>query len=237
MEAEQTGTERPQAPRHRSAGGRLLAWAVILGLAALVFWLASERNARQWFLVPEDGELVVKKGMPFPAGRARFKTDDPQLAQTYAPVKPPAGAPAPGEQAFDDRAALDQALYDLLSRWARDDIETEKPELVARGLAWVARAERLAGVSAAQREDLRALRGESGFYEAMWLLERGAEDLRLAREKLRLASDSPTRHAAEAFVLLRRLDPLVEEAFRTRASAPRPGEKPAAPPAPASAPR
>jgi hypothetical protein len=237
MGAEQTDTERPQAPRHRSAGGRLLAWAVILALAALVFWLASERNARQWFLVPEDGELVVKKGMPFPAGRARFKTDDPQLAQTYAPVKPPAGAPAAGEQAFDDRAALDQALYDLLSRWARDDIETEKPELVARGLAWVARAERLAGVSAAQREDLRALRGESGFYEAMWLLERGAEDLRLAREKLRLAADSPTRHAAEAFVLLRRLDPLVEEAFRARASAPRPGEKHAAPPAPAPAPR
>jgi hypothetical protein len=148
-------------------------------------------------------------------------------------VKPPPGAPAPGERAFDDRAALDQALYDLLSRWARDDIATEKPELVARGLAWVARAERLAGVSAAQREDLRALRGESGYYEALWLLERGAEDLRLAREKLRLAADSPTRHSADAFVLLRRLDPLVEEAFKTQASSPRPGEKPAPPPPPA----
>jgi hypothetical protein len=237
MEAEQTAAARPKAPRPHSLGSRLLAWAVILGLAALVFWLASERNARQWFLVPEDGELVVKKGMPFPAGRARFKTDDPQIAQTYAPVRPPPGSPATGEQAFDDRAALDQALYDLLSRWARDDIATEKPELVARGLAWVARAERLAGVSAAQREDLRALRGESGFYEALWLLERGAEDLRLAREKLRLAADSPTRHAAEAFVLLRRIDPLVEDAFKARAAAPRPGEKPAAPPASAPAPR
>jgi hypothetical protein len=237
MEAEQTGTAKAKAPRPRSPGSRLLAWAVILGLAAVVFWLASERNARQWFLVPEDGELVVKKGMPFPAGRSRFKTDDPQLAQTYAPVKPPPGAPAPGERAFDDRAALDQALYDLLSRWARDDIATEKPELVARGLAWVARAERLPGVSASQREDLRALRGESGYYEALWLLERGAEDLRLAREKLRLAADSPTRHSADAFVLLRRLDPLVEEAFKTQASSPRPGEKPAPSPAPPPAPR
>jgi hypothetical protein len=237
MEAEQTGTPRAKAPRPRSPGRRLLAWTVILGLAALVFWLASERNARQWFLVPEDGELVVKKGMPFPAGRARFKTDDPQLAQTYAPVKPPAGAPAPGERAFDDRAALDQALYDLLSRWARDDIATEKPELVARGLAWVGRAERLPGVSASQREDLRALRGESGYYEALWLLERGAEDLRLAREKLRLAADSPTRHSADAFVLLRRLDPLVEEAFKTQASSPRPGERPSPSPVPPPAPR
>jgi hypothetical protein len=235
MEAEATGTGKAAAPRPHSAGRQLIAWVVILGLAALVFWLASERNARQWFLVPEDGELVVKKGMPFPAGRARFKTDDAQLAQTYAPVKAPPGAPVPAEQAFDDRAALDQALYDLLSRWARDDIATEKPELVARGLAWVARAERLPGVSASQREDLRALRGESGYYEALWLLERGAEDLRLAREKLRLAADSPTRHAAEAFVLLRRLDPLVEEAFKTRATTTVAAEKPTAPPAAAPA--
>jgi hypothetical protein len=237
MEAETTGTAPAKAPRHHSPGRQLLAWAIILGLAALVFWLASERNARQWFLVPEDGELVVKKGMPFPAGRARFKADDPQLAEAYAPVKPPPGAPAPGEQAFDDRSALDQALYDLLSRWARDDIATEKPELVARGLAFVARAERLAGVSASQREDLRALRGESGYYEALWLLERGVEDLRLARERLRLAADSPTRHAAEAFVLVRRLDPLVEEAFKARASVSRPGEKPGSPPAPPAVPR
>jgi hypothetical protein len=232
MDAEKTPI--PKLRRH-SPGKQLLAWAIIAGLAALVLWLASERNARQWFLVPEEGQLTVKRGILFPAGRARFKTDDPVAAQTYAPLKPPAGAALPPEQSFDDRAGLDQALYDLLSRWARQDIASEKPELLERGLGYVARGERLAGVSAAQREDLRALRAESGYYEALWLLERGAEDLRLAREKLRLAADSPSRHAADALVLLHRVDALVEEASKaSRYAAERPNRKEAAGPAPTS---
>jgi hypothetical protein len=233
MDAEKKETPKP---RRQSPGRQILAWLIIVGLAALVLWLASERNARQWFLVPEDGQLVVKKGIPFFAGRARFKTDDPAVAQTYAPLKPPAGVPLPAEQTFDDRAGLDQALYDLLSRWARDDIASEKPELLERGLGYVVRGERLAGISAAQREDLRALRAESGYFEALWLLERGAEDLRLAREKLRLTADSPSRHAADALVLLRRVDPLVEAAFQASRHAGATGQKDAAAAPPSSTP-
>jgi hypothetical protein len=201
------------AARPHSTGRSLAITALVLVLLAAVLWLASERNARQWFLVPEDGQLVVKKGVLFLTGRSSFKTDDPTLAQTYAPLRPPLGAPPPAEQAFDDRGGLDQGIYDILSRWARDDISSEDPQRLERGLAYITRAERLPGVSAAQRDDLRKLRGESGFYEAKSLLERGAEDLRLAREKLRLAADSPTRHAADASVLLRRIEPLVEETF------------------------
>lgn len=225
------------APRPRGAPARhLLAWVLALGLGALAFWLASERNARRWILAPEGGELVVKKGLAFPAGSARFKTDDPGLAQTYAPVKPPAGVPLPSEQSFDDRGGLDQALYELLSRWAREDIASEQPERLERGLAFVARAERLPGISAAQREDLRALRGESGYYEALWLLERGVEDLRLARDRLSIAANSSTRRAPEAAVLLRTVESLMERALEaTRAVAatrpPRAAEPAAAPPA------
>ncbi len=199
--------------RSHSPARSLAITALVLALLAAVLWLASERNAHQWFLVPEDGQLVVKKGVLFLTGRSSFKTDDPALAQTYAPLRPPPGTPLAAEQAFDDRGGLDQAIYGILSRWARDDIGSEDPQRLERGLSYIARAERLPGVSAAQRDDLRSLRGESGFYEAKSLLERGAENLRLAREKLRLAADSPTRHAADAAVLLRRIEPLVEEAF------------------------
>ncbi len=205
--------------RARSPGRSWMVSLLIVALLAVVAWLVAERNARQWFLLPEDGQLVVKKGVLFLTGRSSFKTDDPALAQTYAPLRPPPGVPLPPEQAFDDRAGLDQGIYEVLSRWAHDDIASEEPQRLERGLAYVARAERLPGISAAQREDLRRLRGESGFYEAKALLERSAEELRLAREKLRLAADSPTRHAAEAFVLLRRIEPLVEEAFRASRAA------------------
>ncbi|HEU4384144.1 MAG TPA: hypothetical protein VFR85_11670 [Anaeromyxobacteraceae bacterium] len=225
--------EAPARPRG-SPAKHLLAWVLALGLGGLAFWLASERNARQWLLSPEGGQLVVKKGLGFPAGSARFKTDDPALAQTYAPVKPPAGVPLPAEQSFDDRGGLDQALYEMLSRWAREDIASEQPERLERGLSFVARAERLPGISTAQREDLRALRGESGYYEALWLLERGVEDLRLARDKLKLSADSSTRRAPEAAVLLKTVESLMERALQAtrNAAAPRtarPEQSPAAP--------
>ncbi len=211
--------DKPKAAPARSSGRSLAITALVLVLLAAVVYLASERNARHWFLVPEDGELVVKKGVLFLTGRSTFKTGDPSLAQTYAPLRPPPGAPLPPEQEFDERAGLDQGLYDILSRWARDDIASEDPQRLERSLTYLGRAERLPGISAAQREDLRNLRGESGFFEAKALLERGTESLRLAREKLRLAADSTTRHAAEALVLLRRLDPLVEEVFRLTGAA------------------
>ena len=222
----------------RSGGAKAaLLTVVVLVLAGVVLWLLSERNARQWSLVYQDGTLSVKKGVLLPAGRQPFKTDDPALAQAYAPVKPPPGARLEEERTFDDRAALDQALYELLARWARDDIATEKPELVERALSWLTRAERLAGISAAQREDLRALRAESGYYEAKQLIEKGTEALRQARERLRLTAGSSSPHAGDASEVLRRVDPLVDELYRAErllgpgASRPR-DAAPAATPAP-----
>lgn len=225
-------------PRH-SPLRQLLAWVLILGLAGVALWLASERNARRWVLVPEEGQLVVKKGLRLPAGRGSLKSDDPQLLQLYAPIQPPPGASLPPEQSFDDRGALDQALYEILSKWARDDIAEEKPEPMARGLGYLSRAELLPGISATQREDLKVLRAEYGFHEARQLLEKGANDLRLAREKLKLAADSPGRRAGDALILLRRLEPLVEEVHKVSRSADQTVERRPpgpVPPAPAPAP-
>lgn len=220
------------APRAWQAK-HLLAWALALALGAVAFWLAAERNARKWILAPEGGQLVVKRGLLFPSGTTRFKSEDPAQAQTYAPLKPPPGAALPPERSFDDRAGLDQALYELLSRWARDDIASEQPERLERGLGFVTRAERLPGISASQREDLHGLRGESGYYEGLWLLERGVEDLRLARDKLKLAAEASTRRAPEATVLLRAVESLMERAMEASRAAPaRPGRG-ETPPAPA----
>jgi len=219
----------------RGAGGRrALAWMAILALLGVVLWLASERNSRQYFLVSEDGLLSVKRGLPLPVGRQAFKTDDAQLLQAYAPFRAPAGAQLPAEQAFEERAGLDQALYELLARWARDDIQGEKPELLERGVGFVGRAERLANISAAQREDLRALRAESGFFEARQLLERAVEQARQARERLRLSAQSTSPHAGDATEALKAVEPAVEQLHRAaRLVSPpaRRAESPAASPA------
>ena len=197
-----------------ASGRTALLTVLVVALVGVVLWLLSERNARQWFLVYEDGVVHVKKGIMLPIGRQSFKTDDPALAQAYAPLRPPSGAKLDEERSFDDRAGLDQALYELLARWARDDIATERPEMVERALGWLGRADKLAGLSAAQREDLRALRAESGFFEARQLLEKSADGLRHARERLRLTASSSSPHAGDAGQALRLVDPMIDEADR-----------------------
>jgi hypothetical protein len=222
----------------RGGGGggarTLLAWVAILGLAALVAWLAADRNARQWHLVPDEGRLVVMRGIPFPVGRQPFKTADPRLAESYAPIVPPPGAAAPAERSFDDRSALDQALFDVLAAWAKAEIASGEPARLERGLGYLGRAEKLAGISSAQREELAALRAESGYLEAQRLLERAADELREAADKLRVAAGSRSTHGGDAARLLREVEPLVDGALAALRGAP--GPRPAAPPPAAQAP-
>jgi hypothetical protein len=214
-----------------------LAWLVILGLLVLVAWLVSERNARSWHLVPDEGRLVVMRGMLLPVGRRGFETSDPALAQAYAPVVAPPGKSLPAERSFDDRALLDQALYDVLAGWARDEIASGDPGRLERGLGYLTRAEKLPGLSAAQREDLAGLRAESGFQEGLRLVGRAAEELRDAADKLRRAAGSRSPHAGDAAALLRDLEPALESAtgaLRAASRLARPPPEPAAatPPAP-----
>jgi hypothetical protein len=179
-----------------------------VGLAVAVAWLLSERNARQWWLVPEEGRVTVKRGVFFPVGKATFKSDDPELARTYAPIAPPPGSATPPETSYDDRAALDQAIFEWLARWAREDIQSEQMARMDRARAFLARAARLAGLSAAQREQLRTLQAETAFQEAVGHLQQGAESLRRALEGLRLAAEAQGPVAAEAAALGKALDPV-----------------------------
>jgi hypothetical protein len=217
----------------RRAGGTLktaIAWLAILGLLALVTWLASERNARSWHLVPSEGRLVVMRGLMLPAGRSAFTSSDPALAQAYAPLVPPPGTPLPPERTFDERGLLDQAIYDLVSGWAREDVASGDPARLERGLGYLARAEKLPGLSPVQRDDLAALRAESAYQEAIRLIARGAEELREASERLRRAASSRSPHAGDAGELLREVEPAAEAAaaaLRRAGKEPPPPQEPA----------
>ncbi len=202
MDETTTSTPRP--------GGGLravLTWVAIAGLLVLVVWLASERNARNWYLVPEEGRLVVMRGVLLPVGRRDFESADPALSQAYAPLVPPAGKALPDERAFEERSLLDQAMYDVLAAWARDEIGSGDPARLERGLGYLTRAERLPGLSPAQRDDLGALRAESGYHEALRLLTRAGDDLRDVADKLRVAASSRSAHAPDAEALLREVEP------------------------------
>lgn len=209
----------------------LLAWVAILGLLGLVAWLASERNARTWHLVPDEGRLVVMRGMMLPVGRQPFESSDPALAGAYAPVVPPPGKPLPAERTFEERSLVDQALYELLAGWAREEIASRDAARLERGLGYLARAEKLPGLSPAQRDDLAALRAESGYQEALRLLAKAADELRDAGEKLRRAAASRSPHAGEAAGLAAEVDAAAEAA---RAALRTAGPRAPEPPAPAA---
>ena len=231
------------AGRRGSGMKGVAAWIAILGLVGVVIWLAADRNARTWHLVPDEGRLVVMRGMPLPAGRQAFETSDPALAQAYAPVVAPPGKTLPPERSFEERALLDQALFDLMAGWAKEEIASGDAARLERGLGYLARAEKLPGLSSAQREDLAALRAESGFQEGLRLLGRATEELREAAEKLRRAASSRSTHATEAGGLLRDVEPALEAASAALRSAgkvarpapPQPGAAAAPPPAPDTA--
>lgn len=187
-----------------------LAWVAILLLLGLVLWLASERNARAWYLVPDEGRIVVMRGVLLPVGRQAFEPPEPALAQAYAPLVPPPGRPLPSEQRFEERSLLDQAVYDLLTGWAKGEIGSGDPARLDRALGYLGRAEKLPGLSPAQRDDLEGLRAESGFHEARRLVAKAAGELREAADKLRRAAGSRSPRAAEANVLLRDVEPALE---------------------------
>jgi hypothetical protein len=205
----------------RSGGGLrgFLAVLVILALVGAVLWLLTERNARTWYLVPDEGRLVIMHGTSLPFGRETYTPGEQPLAEAYAPVVPPPGTTLPPERSFEERALLDQALFALLQDWAQADVSSGSRDRLARGLDYLKRAERLPGLSATQREELSGLRAESGYFEAQGLLERAATDLRAAAERLRAAAGSRSRHAGDARLLLRDVEPAVDAVL----SALRPG--------------
>jgi len=196
--------EKRPAPRRSPVLPLLLA----VGLAVAVAWLLAERNARQWWIVPEDGKVVVKKGVLFVTGKTAFQSADPETARTYAPIPAPQGGAAVAETAYEDRAELDQALFELLAGWAKADIQSQQMERMERARGYLGRASRLAGLSPAQREQLRVLQAETAFQEAVEHLTQGANALRRALEGLKLAAEARGPVAAEAAALEKSLEPV-----------------------------
>jgi hypothetical protein len=198
--------ERRWARRRPGGTRKLLAWLAVVALAALAGVLLAERNARTYSLALVDGALVVKKGLLFPVGTRAWVPGDPKLAPAYAPLQPPPGAAVPQEQRFSGREELDQALFDHLARWSRDDLAAAARERVARATGYLARAALLPGLSASQRQDLERLRAETGFHEGRDLVGQALDALREARDRLERTARSTSPHAGDAAEALRQLE-------------------------------
>jgi len=192
------------------SGSRALLWLLILALLGVVWWLASERNARKFTLASRGSALVVSRGRYFPTGTGTIGADDP-LGKLYAGIALPAGSKAIAETEYDEQSELDRALYDLLSANAHALAKKSDPAAYGEADALARRLSLLPGLTAEELADLGALRAELAFWSAGADVQSALTALASARRKLEQVRANGGEHAILAGPLTEQLEPLASQ--------------------------
>ncbi len=181
-------------------------------------FLLSRLNARTFTLQQTDGKLLILKGRMLPLGADPYRPSDPALAAAYAPIDLMGGSAAGLDGAkFEERDALDRALFGFLEGLARPKLVSDDPAVLSQGLAALGRMQKLGGISDEQRKTLKGLESEVAFFQARTRLDQARRDIAEAVTQLRLAADSGGRHARPAHRMLAAVEPsaaALEEALR-----------------------
>lgn len=222
---------------------RLVIGLLVLALTVSTLFLLAERNRRFYFLSAEGNELVVQRGTWIPYTKETYVPDDEGQKAAYAPIAIPAGVALVSEQRFEERPDLDRALFDILAGWADARVRSGEPAQLREGLALVARAAMLPGISGEQGARLHSLQAELAWFEGRERLEEAGKLIKEARRQLELATEASPARAREAVAILDDLIPSSERlarAVQTARGLRLPGEHPPAEemaaPAPAAAP-
>jgi hypothetical protein len=197
---------------------RLVVTLIVLGLLGAVGFLLSQLNARTFSLEMVDGKLVVMKGRLLPLGTQPYRPSEPALAAAYAPFDlQGGGAGGLAGARFEERDAMDRALFSQLEGLARPKLVSDDPAVLAQGLALLQRMQKLGGVSDEQRRTLKTLESEVAFYQARTRLDGARRDIGEAMTQLRLSAESGSRHARAATRMMSAIEPAataLEDALR-----------------------
>lgn len=197
---------------------RLVVTLLVFALLGAVGFLLSRLNARTFTLQQQDGKLLVTKGRMLPLGAEPYRPSDPALAAAYAPIDLLGGTAAGLDGArFEERDAMDRALFEFLEGLARPRLVSDDPAVLSQGLVALGRMQKLGGITDEQRRTLKGLESEVAFFQARTRLDQARRDVAEAVTQLRLAADSGTRHARAAHRMLSAVEPsaaALEEALR-----------------------
>ncbi len=197
---------------------RLVVTLLVFALLGAVGFLLSRLNARTFTVQQTDGKLIILKGRMLPLGADPYRPSEPALAAAYAPFDLMGGSAAGLDGAkFEERDALDRALFGFLEGLARPKLVSDDPAVLSQGLAALARMQKLGGISDEQRKTLKSLESEVAFFQARTKLDQARRDIADAVTQLRLAADSGGRHARPAHRMLAVVEPsaaALEEALR-----------------------
>jgi hypothetical protein len=197
---------------------RLVVTLLVFALLGAVGFLLSRLNARTFTLQQQDGKLLVMKGRMLPLGAEPYRPSDPALAAAYAPLDLLGGGAAGMDGArFEERDAMDRALFQFLEGLARPRLVSDDPAVLSQGLVALSRMQKLGGITDDQRKTLRGLESEVAFFQARTRLDQARRDVAEAMAQLRIAADSGTRHARAAHRMLSAVEApaaALEEALR-----------------------
>ncbi len=234
-----------QPPRRRSGGARvLLVVMVILALTGVIVYLLSLLNSRRFYLVPEVGDLVVKKGIFFPVGSDVYRPSDPKEADLYQPIELPDELRNAAPVQFEDLPSLNREMARYMMQHAERMVFAEDEKLYQKGVGYLERASRLHGLDPQQIERLRAMRADVDYIEAKRAYLGVERTLEGALQKFRKAEALGSGRFQDASEWSRKIQSLLE-AIRTAKQAaastsPEAGALPSAgiapPPAPPAAP-
>ncbi|WP_199242933.1 IF-2 protein [Vitiosangium sp. GDMCC 1.1324] len=197
--------------RATSAFTRLFVTLLILSLGGLVAFLLSERNARTFTLALENGQLVVMKGRMLPMGAVPYQPGDGRLADAYAPLSVEGrDVSFLMERPFREREELDRALFPVLEGLAQPKVQSDDPELLAKGLYYLRRAELLSGLTEEQRRTLETMKADVSFFQARQQLEEARRNVTEALTQLKLAAESRNRNTQRANQMLSTVGPAAQ---------------------------
>lgn len=189
----------------------LVVSALLLGLAGAALYALSMVNVRTFSLEVRAGQLVVMKGRLMPWGFEPWSPGDPLLAETYAPLDLEGNtALAAVGVTYGDRDELDRALFQVVELLARPRLASSDARELERGLALVRRAERLNGLTDAQRTSLKKMQADVAFFLARTRLDDARRQLEDALAQLKLAAESDTKNRAQATLMLLAVEPQVK---------------------------
>lgn len=197
---------------------RLVTLLGALALLGVVGVLLAELNARSFTVVEDTGRLVIHKGRHLPVGMEPFRPSDLALADTYAPIT--IEGPVPGTilgEKFRDRDELDRALFDVLEQQAKPRVVSDDPATLEKGLYALRRAERLTGLSIAQKESLKRMQVDVSYFQARLKLDEARRIIGEAVGLLRVAAGSQNTHARSASAMIAAIEPQtksLEDAIR-----------------------
>lgn len=189
----------------------LVVATLLVGLAGAATWALSLVNAKTYTLEVRAGQLVVMKGRLMPWGFDPWTPGDPLLADTYAPLdlEGNTALTAAGVK-YGDRDELDRALFGVLEMLARPRLASDSPKELDKGLALVRRAEKLNGLTDAQRTSLKKMQADVAFFLARTRLDDARRQLEDALAQLKLAAESDTKNRAQATLMLLAVEPQVK---------------------------